>query len=316
MAFLFWPPGQFGFSMPLEIAASTGVRAQRAIAQRAGLDVWMERVLERADKVPPEWDEDDIHALRTALRRCRTMADALQQVNPASGWRKLKQGSRDLFQVMGSLRDTQVERLWVKKLARPGDALRKQMLRFLSHDEVRKRKVAEKALDDFDRKNWRKWSRKLATKASFFPLESVVFQRLALAELNEAVELLQLARKKPSSAAWHRLRIALKRFRYIVENFMPQRYEVWVEDLKRLQDLLGDVHDLDVLRTTIRRHRAKLNPQLVVQWRDRIASERKARLAEFLARTTGRESPWLTWRAAFHWGNTIKALPIPERQTA
>jgi CHAD domain-containing protein len=302
--------------MALEIAISAGVRAQRAVPQWAGLEVWMERVLERADKVPPSWDEDDIHSLRTALRRCRTMADALQQVNPAPGWRKLKQGSRDLFQVMGSLRDTQVERLWIKRLARPGDALRKQMLLLLSREEIRQRKAAEKTLDDFDRKNWRKWSRKLSAKARFFPLESVVFQRLALAKLNEAVELLQLARKRPSSIAWHRVRIALKRFRYIVENFMPQRYEVWVDDLKQLQDLLGDVHDLDVLRTAIRCHRSQLNPELVAQWRERIKTERKARLGEFLARTTGRESPWLVWRAAFHWGNTIKAAPLAQRQTA
>ena len=302
--------------MTLEIAVSTGVRAQRVGSQRAGLEVWMERVLERADRVLPDWDADDIHDLRTALRRCRTMADVLQQVNPAPGWRKLKQGSRELFQVMGSLRDTQVERLWIKKLARPGDSLRRQMLRLLSREEARQRKIAEKTLDDFDRKNWRKWSRKLAAKARFFPLESVVFQRLALVELNQAVELLQLARKRPSSIAWHRVRIALKRFRYIVENFMPQRYEVWVDDLKRLQDLLGDVHDLDVLRVAIRRHRSQLNPELIVQWSEKIKSERKARLAEFLARTTGRESPWLTWRAGFHWGNAIKAAPMSERRTA
>jgi CHAD domain-containing protein len=305
-----------GYSMTLVIAPSTGVGAQRMAPQRAGLDVWMERVLERADNIPPDWDADDIHALRTALRRCRTMADALQQVNPAPGWHKLKQGSRDLFQVMGSLRDTQVKRLWIKKLSRPGDALRKQMLRLLLREEARQCKIAEKTLADFDRKSWRKWSRKLRSKARFFPLESVVFQRLALAELNEAVEFFQLARKRPSSVAWHRVRIALKRFRYLVENFLPQRYEVWIEDLKLLQDLLGDVHDLDVLRVAIRRHRAQLNPELVTLWCDKIKAERKARLGEFLARTTGRESPWLTWRAGFHWGSSIKAAPLPERQTA
>src|SRR5271167_5230950 len=137
--------------MTLEIAVSTGVRAPRVGAQRAGLEVWMERVLERADKVSPTWDADHIHDLRTALRRCRTMADVLQQVNPAPGWRKLKQGSRELFQVMGKLRDTQVERLWIKKLARPGDALRKQILLLLSREEVGQRKMAGKALHDFDR---------------------------------------------------------------------------------------------------------------------------------------------------------------------
>ena len=287
-----------------------------AHARRAGLDVWMERVLDRADKVPPDWNADDVHDLRTALRRCRAMADALDQVNPSPGWRKLKHGSRDLFHDMGALRDLHVERQWIRELGRPGDALRKFMLRLLSRQEARQRILTEKALEDFDRKSWRKWSRKLSPKARFFPLESVVFQRLALSQLNQVVEYFQRARKRPSSIAWHRVRIELKRFRYIVENFLPQRYEVWVEDLKTLQDLLGDVHDLDVLRVAIRRNRSRLNPELVEVWFDKIKAERKARLAEFLAKTTGKESPWLIWRAGFHWGSSIAAAPLPQRRTA
>ena len=75
-----------------------------------------------------------------------------------------------------------------------------------------------------------------------------MFQRLALTRLNEALELYERARKGRSRIAWHRLRIGLKGFRYTLENFMPQRYQPWSEDLKRVQDLLGEVHDLDVLR--------------------------------------------------------------------
>ena len=131
------------------------------------------------------------------------------------------------------------------------------------------------------------------------------------------MELYQQARKRPSSIAWHRLRIGLKHFRYLVENFLPQRYEVWVEDLKRMQDLLGDVHDLDVLRAAIRRQRSKLESRASsTQWLEKINRERKAHLAEFLARTTGQESPWLTWRAGFQWGHALAAAPMPQRRTA
>ena len=48
-------------------------------------------------------------------------------------------------------------------------------------------------------------------------------------------------------AGFHRLRITIKRFRYIVENFLPLQHAAWSDDLKHIQDLLGDVHDLDVL---------------------------------------------------------------------
>ena len=281
-----------------------------------GFEVWMDRVLERAEKLQPDWDAADVHDLRVALRRSRTMAEALSEVNPWSGWRKLKKTSRDLFQALGDLRDSQVERARVKKLASASDPLRNHMLRLLSRQERKHQAAAEQALECFDRKEWKKLTRKLASKARFFPLESVVFQRLALTRLNEAVALSRQARERRSSVGWHRLRIGIKDFRYIVENFLPQRYEVWAADLKRLQDLLGELHHLDVLRSDIRKQVSKVDPGLVAQWMEKIDRERRAHLREFLMRTAGKESPWLVWRAGFQWGHALVAASFPQRRTA
>jgi CHAD domain-containing protein len=297
--------------MALTISVPTSISTKNA-----GLEAWMSRVFEKMESVQPDWNADDVHDLRVALRRCRTMAEALSEVNPGPGWRRLKKASRDIFHILGDLRDTQVERARVKKLGSPGDPVRKHMLRVLSGQETKQQATAERALDEFDCKEWKKLKRKLASKARFFPPESVVFQRLALAGLNESVELYRQARERRSTVAWHRLRIGLKNFRYIVENFLPQRYEVWAADLKRMQDLLGDVHDLDVLRGEIRKHTSKLDPVIVTQWVERIESERKTHLQEFLAMTSGHESPWLTWRAGFQWGHTLVAAPFPARRTA
>ncbi len=169
----------------------------------------------------------------------------------------------------------------MEKLGSRGDPVRKHMLQLLSRREKKCRQSAEQALGDFDRKLWRKLLRKLPGKARFFPLESVVFQRQALEKFNEAVALYQRARKSPSSIAWHRTRIGIKRFRYVVENFLPHRYEVWSSDMKQMQDLLGDVHDLDVLRADIRKESSTLAPQNVAEWLEKISAERKRRLAEF-----------------------------------
>jgi CHAD domain-containing protein len=187
-------------------------------------------------------------------------------------------------------------------------------LRVLSLEERKHRKAAEQALGRFDRKEWRRWSKKLAHKAQFFPLESVVFQRLALASLNESVELYQRARKGRSRIAWHRLRIGLKRFRYIVENFLPQRYEAWGEDLRHMQDLLGDVHDLDVLRSEIRRRCAGRDPAAAAAWLEKIETERKARLDELHSRTNDKEFLWLAWRGGLQGGNTIQAVSLIDVQ--
>jgi CHAD domain-containing protein len=149
-----------------------------------------------------------------------------------------------------------------------------------------------------------------------FPVGSVVFQRLALMKLNDAVELYRQARKRKSGVAWHRVRIAIKRFRYIVENFLPQHYEAWARDLKETQDLLGEMHDLDVLRTYIRRHARELEPQAVASWLEQIRLARAERLEKFLAKTNGKESLWLDWRTGLQGGSTLLPVLTREARTA
>ena len=297
----------------------------------------MNRVLELANAVQEGWKSKDVHDLRVALRRCRTMAEALSEVNPDRGWRKLKKDSRELFRALGELRDTQVEQEWLKELSVADNPVRKHVLKILAQAESKQQKEAEKALDDFDRKSWRKWAQKLGGKAQFFPLESVVFQRLALTRLNEAAELYQRARKGRSRVAWHRLRIGLKGFRYTLENFTPQRYEPWSKNLKRIQDLLGEVHDMDVLRSEIRRQRAKLPRADVLHWYQKIEEARKTRLDEFRSLLGGngassvnaggapenhgraKESLWQVWRAGFqsiHIVRTSESTEAPRLQSA
>lgn len=273
----------------------------------------MNEVLKRTDDLRPDWDPDDVHDVRVALRRCRTMADTLADVNPRPGWHRLKKHSKKLFRALGDLHDIQVEQDWVRKLGSVKDSggdLRKHMLRVLARREKASRRAAEDALDAFDSKAWRKLTRKLQVEAGFFPLESVVFQREALAKLNQAAALYRKTRKNASSLAWHRTRIGIKRFRYVVENFLPQRYEPWSADLKRMQDLLGDVHDLDVLSADIKKEGRKLAPVEVAAWMEKIAPERKIRLDEFRAMTSAKESPWLVWRAGFQWGHSL--IPVAE----
>ena len=271
----------------------------------------MNRVLELAEEVQNGWKSREVHDLRVALRRCRTMVDALSEVNPDHGWRGLKKQSRELFRALGALRDTQVQQEWLKKLSAPGDPVRKHLLKVLAGAQKEHRVKARRALGDFDRKDWRKSVQKLCGKAQFFPLESVVFQRLALTRLNEAAELHERARKNRSRIAWHRLRIGLKGFRYTLENFMPQRHAPWSGDLKRIQDQLGEVHDLDVLRALVRRHRARLPAADVLRWFQLIEAARKPRLEKFrsVVGGGGKESLWLAWRAGFQGIHIVQSSP-------
>lgn len=276
----------------------------------------MDRVLKRAQKVRKTWNADDVHDLRVALRRCRTMADALTEANPSPGWNRLKKNSKKPFHSLGELRDVQVEQEWVKRLAFPETDGRTHLLKQLRTLEKERLDDTQKNLDDFDRKEWRKLARKLRGKADIFPLGSVVFQRMALLKLNEAETLFQRARRTQSSIAWHRVRIALKRFRYIVENFLPQHYEAWTADLKEMQDLLGDIHDLDVLRTYIRRHSREFTPEPPAEWLEKIKSARAVRLEKFLAKANGKSPIWFEWRSRLQGGSTLRPATVGDHREA
>jgi CHAD domain-containing protein len=279
--------------------------------KRIGLDDWMARAADLAEKVQRTWHGDDVHDLRTALRRCRTMAEALSEVNPDPGWRKLKKSTRRLFRALGELRDIQVKIEWSKKLGAASDPVRKRLCQALEHRLVSQREFCEKALARFDLKDWRKLSKKLSSKSQFFPLESVVFQRLALSRLNDAAALNDFARKGRSRIAWHRLRIGLKQFRYILENFTPERGQPWIANLKRMQDILGEVHDLDVLRREMWRHKAALDATEIERWLTLLEQRRKRRLTEFVSCVAGNPPLWQVWRAGFRSVPTLQLVPAP-----
>jgi CHAD domain-containing protein len=279
--------------------------------KRIGLDDWMARAADLAEKVQRTWHADDVHDLRTALRRCRTMAEALSEVNPDPGWRKLKKSTRRLFRALGELRDMQVKIEWSKKLGAASDPVRKRLCQALEHRLVSQREFCEKALARFDLKDWRKLSKKLSSQSQFFPLESVVFQRLALSRLNDAAALNDFARKGRSRIAWHRLRIGLKQFRYILENFTPERGQPWIANLKRMQDILGEVHDLDVLRREMWRHKAALDATEIERWLTLLEQRRKRRLTEFVSCVAGNPPLWQVWRAGFRSVPTLQLVPAP-----
>jgi CHAD domain-containing protein len=269
----------------------------------------MDNVLEFAEKAREDFDADAVHDLRVALRRCRTMAETLSEVNPDPGWRKLKKASKPLFQNLGRLRDCQVERDWVKKIGGSGDAFRKHLLKSLADKEKHLKLDAAVELGRFERKEWKKLAKKLGDRAQFFPLESVVFQRLAQTRASEAAALFEKARKGKSRVAWHRLRIGLKHFRYTVENFLPERYEVWYPELKSLQDLLGEIHDLDVLRTESFRHSDGWDPAVIELWLEKIEFARKTRLDQVKLRLGDKDSPILRWRAGLQNGRALQPVP-------
>src|SRR5258708_34142881 len=114
--------------------------------------------------------------------------------------------------------------------------------------------------------------------------------------------------RKHSQTSCQRLRVGIKRFRYTVENFLPELHLAWGHDLKDLQDLLGEVHDLDVLWATASSCQVFPDEESRGRWHARILAERTARLDLYREKMVGAHSLGTICRAALPQGVQIDSI--------
>lgn len=282
--------------------------------KKAGLAYWAQRVLEECDKASDGFAADPVHDLRVAIRRCRSMADGFLSVDPDPAWKQMKRLAKPLFSSLGDLRDTQVMMEWVTKLAEPGDAAAASLMTALTQKEMELKAAAQKSLAGFDRTEWISLNDHLEKRTSKIPLEGLVFQHVALERWMDARELHRHALRNRSGVAWHQLRVGIKRFRYTVENFLPERHAKWSKDLRDLQDALGEVHDFDVLRAILRTH-AEIQPDERAHWQKRIAEERQQRLDLYRQKMLGKEALWNVWRSDLPAGEQLQQAALEKLRT-
>jgi exopolyphosphatase/guanosine-5'-triphosphate,3'-diphosphate pyrophosphatase len=318
----------------LRISSTAKSSAPKKAGKITGLRYWMARVLEECDRVSSGFGADPVHDLRVALRRCRSMADGLIALDPDPEWKAMKKAGRALFRSLGDLRDVQVMMEWIERLhprAMPkqtenhveskesnlqtkesddSDPVARALHEILASRESEHKQQAKSALDDFDRKQWRQWSKSLPLRAARFRPESLLFKHLALERWTDARKLHDQALRNRSQVALHTLRIGIKRFRYIVENFLPAEHKLWSRDLKEIQDLLGEVHDLDVLWSTAVSCHVFPDDAAKNSWRATILEERSKRVERYRARMVGPDSWWQVWRAALPQGKQIQQVAM------
>ena len=277
--------------------------------KKPSLALWMARVLEECDRAV-SGAPDPVHDLRVALRRCRSIADGLRSMDPHPAWKQMKKAGKQLFSQLGELRDVHVMQEWVHRLGKFDDPVSRTLLQVLASRESQLQQQALVALQEFDRKQWKKWMALLPRRASRIRPGSILFKHLALERWTQARDLHRRAMRDRSQTAFHQLRIGLKRFRYIVENFLPEQHAAWGEDLKELQDLLGEVHDLDVLWATALREHAFTPVESRAHWHAKILEERVRRVDKYRHKMLGKDSLWQVWRAELPVGKQIESAAL------
>jgi len=267
----------------------------------------MHRVLAELAKLRRSPDKDTVHDLRVAIRRCRSVGAVMAEVDPNPLWREMRHLPRKLFRRLGALRDAQIMGDWVKAHGAENDKLRVILQQHFAAQEPELLDDAVRAAEKFDEKDWKRLDRKLRKRVRLVGPGSLAAECLAVERLEEAKALHATAIREQRPEAWHALRIGIKKFRYTVESLLPLRYQAWSGDLKRLQDTLGEIHDLDVLTALMHEKAEAEMPELLAEWERRIERERDKCLEQYTELAIGKASVWNDW---------TQALPQEQRAQA
>lgn len=254
------------------------------------------------------FDLDEVHDLRVASRRLREGLALFSPVLPRAKAARLSKKVKRVTELLGELRNTDEAFLFFSSLTpRESSGCRaetEELLLLLSGRQKEERDRLERQLAELDARALRDRFRALARANPFKERPVDPFTRTgpfaaeALAERAALVEdLFPAALSEEDVAAQHRLRIAFKKLRYRLEILAPLLEDEGAElrlVLKRYQEILGKLHDLDVFKEMVY--------ETVPEGTGReellgvLSARRADRFAEFREAGTGQPLPPLTAR--------------------
>lgn len=215
------------------------------------------------------YDPEDIHDLRVASRRLREGLTLFSRSFPPDRVSRLRKAVRKVTDILGDLRNIDECLAFLREEAVALGPEHGGHLLGCIDLYLNKRSTARKRLKSDLRTIKPVTLRKLFVKTIrtpylFDPPPDTVdpfisvddFARQSIDERLAAVlALVPRARSAEQSAAQHRLRIAVKRYRYRMEVLAPLMAEGYRQQhahVKEYQEILGRIHDLDVFAELIR----------------------------------------------------------------
>ncbi|HPJ26014.1 MAG TPA: CHAD domain-containing protein [Synergistaceae bacterium] len=211
-------------------------------------------------------DPENLHRMRVASRRIRSALPLMEKCVSSEEYRSWRKGTRRFTRALGDARDLDVQQLFLRDLLErrvlppegvPG--IRRLLLRLAQKrralqkkvERVLQREAREQLLHHMERtlrqlvvhlrlRGEEQDSRNLRDRA----------RSMLVLRLEELLALEYVLGSPDFFEGHHDLRIAVKRLRYTAELFRPlleeERGKNCIKNLKELQTLLGNLHDLDV----------------------------------------------------------------------
>jgi len=236
--------------------------------------------------------DEAVHDLRTASRRLVSVLESVDAVVGGKAVRRMSKRVNRVLDRLGTLRDLAVGRDTLARVVRnrrpPGIRTFKRRLerdyrrsvrgsrRELGREDLRELRKERKRIE------WRILRARLraggkSSRERLLRAARAAFERLR--EKRAAVDPGQVQ-------TLHQTRIALKKFRYLLEAIapvLPEGSASALETLHALQTTMGDLHDVEVLSAAMSSHgRKKSNPEDLAPFLSELEAEHSALLRSFL----------------------------------
>jgi CHAD domain-containing protein len=203
-------------------------------------------LLELRAKLLKHPDDETVHDLRVASRRARELLDYLESVLPENYYRKLLRPAKKITSRLGELRETEVNLALTEKLQNE-ELIPPLAAELLVHSlNSRKRKLQQKVNKQMKSGKftpYKKFLGRLKGSRMTIPASQEVLLRRAEDFYNFTLA------EETNDEQLHELRILTKKFRYALEIHNRLRHRGigrFILRIKRLQELLGEIHDLFV----------------------------------------------------------------------
>jgi CHAD domain-containing protein len=239
------------------------------------------------------YSEEAVHDLRVATRRLLSTLDLLASIHPEGDLRKARRLLKKQLAMFGPLRDVQVQLLSIDKMLPSFPELQG----FYDTLMKREHKLAQRlgaAVKRIKTNKVRKAMR-AATKQVEALLGTPEMQQERRTEAIRAVEVAfnrvvecKQAIDPTDSASIHRMRVAFKKFRYMVESLAPVLDRATSTQLKAMnafQGSMGDIQDAEVLltnATVFARKRSVENEASLARALEELSRRRTALIDAFL----------------------------------
>jgi CHAD domain-containing protein len=216
----------------------------------------LQELLALLSTLGPHSQPELIHEIRVLTRRQRVLCRLLQSKESPSEFKKLERRLRKMTKALSSVRSWDVSVRQLKGFERQWREGEKRGLGFLRRIfKEQTQRVRRRDLPNFPKKKLTRFLDPARMNPSWDHFSGSQLERRIRDEIcgfaDRALEHWTTFQRSGTPTDLHRVRILLKKLRYLLEIqtiVMDAPHEAGIDRLKSLQDKLGDIHDLHVLR--------------------------------------------------------------------